>query len=338
MNFATPQFFYFLIIIPIYIGWLYINKNKKKAIQISVFKDLKKVKKKSFFDYLNKFEHLLIILMIVLFIFTLARPQGAHEKQDMSKKGIDIIIALDVSESMLAEDLKPNRIEAAKESIDKFIDGLESDRLGIIVFSGQAFTQSPLTFDYNILKEYLKNISTDNINKNVRGLSGTAIGDAILAGVNRFKESEDRTKVLVLLTDGDANTGVDPQIAAKKAQAENIKLYTIGIGQVGGAPLYTTDIMGRKTVARNRDGSPVMATFNETDLKKLAEIGEGQYFRAGDNESFDNVMEEINNLEKKDLEVSVSTEYTENFMPYLLLLYLVFLMYLILKGIKVVVK
>ncbi len=198
MHLANPQYLYFLIFIPIYLAVFLFAQKKKKAIQISVFEDLKKAKSKSYLDYLYKIQPILIIIIIILFSLTLARPQGKHEKQEVRKKGIDIIVALDVSESMLAEDLKPNRIEAAKSSINKFVNILQNDRLGIIVFSGSAFTQSPLTFDYNILKEYLKNISTNSINKSVRGLSGTAIGDAILSSVNRFNESEDRTKVLIL--------------------------------------------------------------------------------------------------------------------------------------------
>ncbi len=334
MHLANPQYLYFLIFIPIYLFWLYHGKQKNRGISVSVFDDLKKAKGKSFLLFFKYFQYVLVVLIIVFWSICLARPQGKHEKQEVGKKGIDIIIAIDVSESMLAEDLKPNRIEAAKSSLEKFINGLQDDRLGIIVFAGQAFTQSPLTFDYNILEEYIKNISTDSINKNVRGLSGTAVGDAILSGVNRFKESKDRTKVLVLITDGDANVGIDPEIAAQKARQENIKIYTVGIGKEGGAPLPAMDIMGKKTYARNRDGSLVMATFNEEALKKIADIGNGKYFRAGDNKSFDKVMSEINRLEKREIKMNITTEYRENFIPFLTALIILIFLYLLITVYK----
>ena len=336
MNLANPNFLYLLFFIPLYLAYVYFAKRKKKGISISVFYDLIKAsnrnpKARPYFEY---FCYFLIIIIIALWCFVLARPQGGHEKEDVSKKGIDIIIAIDVSESMLAEDLKPNRIEAAKLALEKFVDNLSDDRLGIIVFSGQAFTQSPLTFDYNILREYIKNISTDSINKNVRGLSGTAIGDAILSAVNRFKNSEDRTKVLVVITDGDANTGVDPVIAAQKAKEDGIKLYAVGVGQSGGAPLPTTDIMGRKTYAKNADGSMFMATFNEDALKHVANVADGRYFRANDNESFNEAMAEINSLEKREIKMNTTLEYTENFYPYLIALMLVLLIFLFIQAFK----
>ena len=336
MQLANPIYLYCLLLIPIYIGFLFYKRKNREAIQISVFSDLKKARQSSWSKYFPVLRHILIISIIIFFSISLARPQNSHEKKDVSKKGIDIIIALDVSESMLAEDLKPNRIEAAKVNIKEFIKNIVSDRLGIVVFSGVAFTQSPLTFDYNILKEYLTQISTKSINQNVRGLNGTAIGDAIFAAVNRFKKSEERSKVLVLLTDGNANTGADPFIAAQKAKEENIKIYTIGIGKEGGAPLPIINRFGQKDIARNRDGSVVMATFKEDDLKRIADIGQGKYFRASDNLKFTQIMREINLLEKQDIEVKITTEYNENFMPFLITLFILFFIYIVLNGIKMI--
>lgn len=336
MQLANPIYLIYLIVVPIYIGFLYYKRRKREAIQISVFSDLKKAQNSSWIKYFPILRHILIILIITFFSISLSRPQNSHEKINANKKGIDIIIALDVSESMLAEDLKPNRIEAAKVSINEFISNIESDRLGIIVFSGVAFTQSPLTFDYSILKEYLTQISTKSINQNVHGLNGTAIGDAILAAVNRFRKSEDRSRVLVLLTDGNANTGADPFIAAQKAKEEGIKIYTIGIGKEGGAPLPITNRFGQKDIARNRDGSIIMATFKEDDLKKIADIGDGRYFRASDNLKFKQIMREINLLEKQDIETEVSTEYTQNFMPFLFTLFILFFIYIVLNGLKAI--
>ncbi len=334
MQLANPIYLLCLIFIPIYIGFFYYKRKKREAIQISVFSDLRKAQNTSWSKYFPLLKHILIILIIIFFSISLARPQNSHEKRNVNKKGIDIIIALDVSESMLAEDLKPNRIEAAKVSINEFIGNIESDRLGIIVFSGVAFTQSPLTFDYNILKEYLTQVSTKSINQNIHGLNGTAIGDAMLAAVNRFRKLENRSKVLILLTDGNANTGADPFIAAQKAKEENIKIYTIGIGKKGGAPLPIINRFGKKDVARDRRGRVVMATFKEDDLKKMASIGNGKYFRASDNLKFKQIMREINLLEKQDIETEITTEYSENFMPFLIALFVLFFIYIILFGVK----
>ena len=336
MQLANPNYLLCLAIIPIYIGFLYYKRKRREAIQISVFADLKKAQNSSWLKYLSLLNHILIILIIIFFSISLARPQNAHEKKNVNKKGIDIILALDVSESMLAEDLKPNRIEAAKVNINEFINNISSDRLGIVVFSGVAFTQSPLTFDYNILKEYLTQISTKSINQNVIGLNGTAIGDAILASVNRFRKSEDRSKVLILLTDGNANAGADPFIGAQKAKEEGIKIYTIGIGKKGGAPMPIINRFGKKDVARDRNGSVIMATFKEDDLKKIANIGDGEYFRASDNLKFKQIMREINLLEKQDIDVEVTTEYSENFMPFLITLFILFFIYIILNGFRAV--
>lgn len=320
MHFATPYYFIILLAIPAYLWFLWHTRktHTKETIQISVFDDLKKAQSISFYQYLPLIQHILIIIALILFAIVLARPQQAHEKQNITKKGIDIILALDVSQSMLAEDLKPNRMEAAKQSIHTFIEQIENDRLGIIIFSGKAFTQSPLTFDYTILTEYLKNISPESINQRVQGLAGTAIGDAILAAINRFKESENRTKVLIVLTDGDANVGINPITAAKKAKEENIKIYTIGIGSTSGAPIPVTDSFGNTGYARNPDGSLLLAFFNEETLKQIAQIGNGSYFRVDDNQSFRTSLQEINQLQKRDITVNTTTEYTELFYPFLI--------------------
>ncbi len=336
MNFANPEFFYLLLFIPIYLGIIWYKKRTKKdAVWISVFKDLKISRGYTFWRYAPYLNHILIVLLITFFILTLTRPRDEHEKQKMSKEGIDIIIALDVSESMLAEDLKPNRIEAAKGHIKNFIKELESDRAGIVVFSGQAFTQSPLSFDYNILEEYLNQISTGSINQRVRGLNGTAVGDAILAAINRFKKSEERSKVLILLTDGDANTGVNPEIAAKMARKEDIKIYTIGIGKEGGAPIPYIDQLGRKQYARDWRGRQVITTFNEKALKSIADIGKGHYFRADNASSFKKIFKDINEMEKQKIEINTVTEYSENFLPFLYATFGVFFMFLVLNSFRV---
>jgi Ca-activated chloride channel family protein len=333
MNFHSPIYFLVLILIPLYFIFLQWEKNKQKnkSIWISVFEDLKTAQGNSWYKYLPWIKNGLIVIIIALFAIVLARPQNSYETKDISKKGIDIIIALDVSQSMLAEDLKPNRLEAAKESIKKFVQQIESDRLGIIAFSGKAFTQSPLTFDYNIITEYIDSISIETINQNVRGLAGTALGDAILAAINRFEQSEDRTKVLILLTDGDANMGINPVTASKKAAKENVKIYTIGIGNESGAPIPIIDRFGNKQILTNPDGSPLLAKFNEESLKKLAQIGDGQYFRVDDSQSFEKALEEIDNLQKREIKISKNKLYTENFYPFLMALGIAVIIYILIE-------
>ncbi len=333
MHFASP--FYLLTILAIipYLFFRYFSRRRLLAINLPVFAELKTAFGVKRINW-QVAEDILAVLLIVVLAIALARPQSSHQKENIGKKGIDIIIALDVSDSMRAEDLKPNRLAAAKESLNKFISRLHDDRLGIIVFAGTAFTQSPLTFDYNILKEYINRISTQTINQNVRGLNGTAIGDAILAALNRFKNSGDRSKVLLLLTDGDANTGVDPILAAKRAREKGVKIYAIGIGKKGGAPLPISDMLGRKTYARNPDGSLFKATFNEENLKKIAALTGGQYFRAGDNASFDKVMNEINSLEKREIKINTTTEYTDNFQYFLYLAVCLLIPFLLIRAYK----
>jgi Ca-activated chloride channel homolog len=326
MNFLYPQILILLVLAPLYLYYIY--KKEKGALLVTTLDDLRKAQSSKREKILKHAKNIVVAFIIVFFVITLARPQSVHERDNISKKGIDIILAMDVSGSMLAEDLKPDRISAAKEALKKFITYLENDRLGIVVFSGAAFTQSPLTFDYAVLDEYVEGISIDSISQNI---SGTAIGDAILAAVNRFKKSEDRTKVLVILTDGDANTGVDPEMAAKKAKQENVIIYTIGIGKEGGAPLPQRDAFGNKTYARNRDGSLAMATFNEEALRKIARIGDGQYFRADDNKSFDEAMKEISFLQKREIKTQVITEYNERFYFFLATLFFLFIVYNILN-------
>jgi len=333
-HFQHPEFLWLLLLIPVYGIILFLLRKKRAAVSVSVFDDLKASQGWSYARAWPWLERIFIVVIIALFSLTLAYPQGSHETHTESKKGIDMVFALDVSDSMLAEDLTPNRIEAAKAALGKFTQKQEGDRMGVVVFSGAPFTQSPLTFDYGILEEYIGRISVKSINKNIRGLSGTAVGDAILAGVNRFAESGEREKVLVLLTDGDANVGVDPKIAAQKAAQEGVRIYTIGIGKEGGAPLKTTDMRGNAVYARNPDGSLYQATFNEEALKEVAQIGGGQYFRVDDAATFDTVLKEIAQLEKRDISVDVQVEYSDKFMPFLYALYLSMLLFVLLRSIK----
>ena len=257
------------------------------------------------------------ILAVLLLTVALMRPQKVSVDSEVSKKGVDILIALDVSESMLAEDLKPNRIEAAKEYISKFVSKLKTDRVGLEVFAGKTFTQSPISFDYNVVRYYLSEISTDSINQQIYGLNGTAIGDAILSAVNRFKNSPDRTKVLILLTDGEANVGTDPLFSSEYARSNGVKIYTIGLGKKEGALMPIGVKNGHKIYARNQDGSLYKTKFDEETLKNIAKISGGEYFWAGNNNSLDRALKTIGKLEKKEYKAEIITKKKDLFYPWL---------------------
>lgn len=333
MYFAHPQFLWLLILIPIYIGLCLLWK-KQSGYNVSVFADLLKARRYTLQNLVPILRHLLLVSIIAIFAVTLAYPQKTHTTQDISKKGIDVVIALDVSDSMRAEDLKPNRMEAAKQALREFIDTRENDRVGIVIFAGMPFTQSPLTFDYKILDHFIKNISTDSINQGTYGAGGTAVGDAVLAGLNRLKDDSEREKIIVLISDGDANVGVDPIIAAQKAKEENVKIYTIGIGKEGGAPIPVTDQFGRKQYAQNRDGTTYMATFDETSLQKITDLTGGKFFRVGDTKRFEEALADIDALQKRDISVSNTIDYSDAFLPWLYALGVLLFIFLCLETLS----
>lgn len=305
----------------IFLFWQY-KQQKRCALRIPMLKDLQQAhnlsSKFSLSQLLKIGKWLFFGLTIIFITISLARPQSIRESQKITKNGVDILIALDVSESMLAEDLQPNRIEAAKKYIDEFVSKLKNDRIGLEVFAGKPFTQSPMSFDYNVVRYYLSEISTDTINQQYRGLNGTAIGDAIVAATNRFKNDPDRTKVLVLLTDGEANVGVEPIFAAEYARSQGIKIYTIGLGSKDGAPLVIGEQNGRKIYAKNPDGTVYKSKFDEETLKNIAQVSEGEYFYAQDNKTLEKSLETINALEKTEYQAEYNTTTEDHFWEWLL--------------------
>ena len=325
MEFANSYIFIVAGALTIFVGgFLYWQRRNKKIVALSIpfLDDLAQAQKQS-----SKFSlgfisvwtrRVLFVLAVVLLTIAMARPQTVTQQKQMTKNGVDILIALDVSESMLAEDLQPNRMEAAKKYIDQFVSEIKDDRVGLEVFAGKPFTQSPMSFDYNVIRYYLSEISTDTIDQQRMELGGTAIGDAIVAAVNRFQNDKERTKVLVLLTDGEANVGVDPIIAAEHARSKGIKIYTVGLGDRDGAPLPIDIGNGQKVYARNPDGSLYKTKFDEETLKHIAEISGGKYFYAGDNNSLKKSLETINSLEKTEFETDVSITKEDHFWGFLL--------------------
>lgn len=276
-KFASP---YFLLLIPIII-YLFLRKRRNLGITVPGIEPLRAYKIKSKKYLLGKY---LILLSLILMCVALARPQMIYENRVVKKNGIDIAISLDLSQSMLQEDFSPNRLEKAKEVLEEFIDKRGDDRLSLIVFGGDAYTKVPLTFDHNVVKEMISKLTIDDITSNNR----TAIGMGIGVALNRLKNSEAKSKVIILLTDGENNSGeMSPSAAADIAKELGIKIYTIGIGA---REMQIPTLFGYRTVENNE--------LDENLLQNIAKTTGGEYFRAGDSKEFKEIFNKIDELEK----------------------------------------
>ncbi len=261
----------------------------------------------------------LFSFLLVLIILALARPQKVNEMVEQWTEGIDIMLVVDISESMQIEDFKPNRLESAKKVARDFIDGRFQDRIGMVIFSGDAYSLSPLTTDYDLLKAYIDEISFDMIENR-----GTAIGSALAVATNRMRESDSESKVLILLSDGDNTAGnIDPMTAAKLAHAYNIKMYTIAIGKEGRVP-FGKDFFGRPRYVEN--------TLDETTLREIASIGEGEFYRVSDNRALENVFQLIDQYEKAEIEETRYQDTIDFYQVYLKWAIVLFLLWLGLKS------
>lgn len=292
VTFKYSFLLYLLAIAPLMVFW-YWRKIKTYSPDISysslsIFDGVKPTLR----ERLVHLPFMLRTLALILLIVALARPQSFSSGENVYTEGIDIAILLDISGSMLAEDFKPNRLDAAKEVIDEFIAGRTSDKIGLVVFAGKSFTQCPLTIDYSVLRNLLKDIESGMIE------DGTAIGTAIANGVNRLKDSEGKSKIIILLTDGVNNSGeVDPITAAQIAQTFGIRIYTVGVGTRGNAPYPFKTPFGVQY-------QMVPVEIDEAVLKQVAEITEGYYFRATDNKKLEDIYKEIDKMEKTRVEIT----------------------------------
>lgn len=262
---------------------------------------------------------IILSLVVILIIVALARPQKTNEKVEQWTEGIDIMMAVDISQSMQISDFTPTRLDAAREVARDFIKGRMQDRIGIVVFSGDAFSLAPLTTDYELLNSYLNDISFDMIENR-----GTAIGSALAVVTNRMRESESKSKVCILLSDGDNTAGnIDPITAAELAAAYNIKIYTIIVGKEGLVP-FGQDYFGRPHMVEN--------TVDETTMRKIASIGNGQFFRATDESALQNVFARINQYEKAEIKESRFKDTSDYYFIYLQWAIALFLLWLLLKS------
>ncbi len=304
ITFANPHLLYLLLLIPALIAWYFFRIRKNHAdIQVSstvAFDGMKKGLRL----YLYPAMYILRLLALTLLIIALARPQTSMSRQDITVQGIDIVIAMDVSGSMLAQDFKPDRLEASKEVGMEFIDGRPNDRIGLVIFSGESFTQCPLTTDHTVLKNLFKDIKSGMIE------DGTALGDGLATAVNRLRNSQALSKVIILLTDGVNNMGaLDPLSAAEIAKLYGIRIYTIGIGTMGYAPYPVQTPFGIQLQSME-------VKIDEPLLKDVARLTDGKYFRATNKTSLRQVYQEIDKLEKSKIDV---TEFRRKSEEYLLL-------------------
>ena len=235
-------------------------------------------------------------------IVALARPQTGITSETLLTEGIDIIMVMDVSSSMLAEDLEPNRLQAAKGVAADFVGGRRNDRIGLVAFAGEAFTQAPLTLDYSVVQSLIGELQVGIIE------DGTAVGMGLGTAVKRLQASDAESKVVILLTDGRSNRGeIGPVTAARMAQALGVRVYTVGVGTRGNAPVPIADpLVGTRLV-------PMRVDIDEPTLQEIAELTGGRYFRATDNESLTSIYEEIDQLERTEIEVENFTQYAERF-------------------------
>ena len=309
ITFAHPYLLLLLLIIPLMVAWYILRYRKQKpALQfsnITLFKGARRTFRQRAYPLL----YALRVIAVGALIIALARPQSRLSRQEMKVEGIDIVLAMDVSGSMLAEDFKPNRLEAAKKVAADFIDGRKNDRMGLVVFSGEAFTQVPLTIDHPVLLKQLYEVKSGMIK------DGTALGDGLATAINRIKDSEAKSKVIILLTDGINNQGsVDPQSAAEIAAMYNIRLYTIGVGTKGMAPYPMRDQFGRV----HYQNIPV--ELDEQLLTHMAtSTDDGRYFRATNKKSLESIFSQIDKMEKSKIDVTQYSQTKDEYQLWLII-------------------
>ncbi|TWO33837.1 VWA domain-containing protein [Seonamhaeicola sediminis] len=322
IEFLNKQWFWLLLVLPLAILW-YIIKHKKQTaeLRISSLKGFKITN--SWLPKLRHFLFVLRLLALTLLITALARPQAVDvSTKTKTTRGIDIVMAIDVSASMLAKDLLPNRLEALKDVAEEFIKGRPNDRIGLVEYAGESYTKTPITSDKAIVLRSLKEIQYNNI---IEG--GTAIGMGLATAVNRLKDSKAKSKVIILLTDGENNAGfIDPITASGLAEEYGIKTYTIGLGTNG---------MALSPIRQLPNGSfqysRIQVNIDEELLKEIAQATGGKYFRATDNKKLEEIYQEINKLEKTEVEEFKFYNYEEKYRPLVLLAGMLLLLELLMR-------
>ena len=304
MTFHSPAYLFLLLLLIPVIGWyIWRLRDAQATLHLSDTSELAR-QPKSLRVWLIHVPFVLRIATVVLLSIALARPQLSNRWQSQSTEGIDIMMALDVSGTMLAEDLKPNRLEAAKEVATDFVINRPNDNIGLVVFAGESFTQCPLTTDHAVLVNLFQSVKFGLIE------DGTAIGLGLANCVNRMKDSPTKSKVIILLTDGSNNRGeITPQTAAEIAKTFGIRVYAVGVGSHGQARVPVQTPYGTQYMMMDSE-------FDEVTLKGIAQTTGGEYFRATDNKSLKSIYEQIDRLEKSKIRVREYSKRHENFMPF----------------------
>ena len=312
LTFAHPWFLLGLVLVPLMVAWYIWRYRKQEAAlqhsNLSLFDGIGQ----SLRVRLRWLPYALRCLAVGAMVVALARPQSQLSRQEMTVEGIDVVLAMDISGSMLAEDFKPNRLEAAKKVAADFIEGRKNDRMGLVVFAGEAFTQVPLTIDHQVLLKQLGAVKSGLVR------DGTALGDGLATAINRIKDSQAESKVIILLTDGVNNQGsVDPLSAAEIAALYNIRLYTIGVGARGKAPFPFRDQFGRVHY-QNID-----VEIDEDLMKQMASAtGDGQYFRATNRKALQEIFDQIDEMETSKIDVTQYAQTRDEHKPWLWLAFI----------------
>jgi Ca-activated chloride channel homolog len=304
ITFGQPWFFALFALLPLLLLWYILKNNKQQGAII-----ISDAGAKGLSSWKNTFRHLpflLRLLALSFIIVALAKPQTKNDLQQAEGEGVDIVLCLDVSGSMTAQDLLPNRLEAAKTVAADFINRRVTDRIGIVIFAGESFTQCPLTTDHRVLLSAVENIHNGLLE------DGTAIGSGLGTSVDRLRTGKSKSKVVILLTDGENNGGlIDPKTAKEIAKAFKIKVYTIGVGTDGYAPQPVNTPLGVQM-------QNTKVTIDEKLMKEIANETGGKYFRAKDNAGLAKIYEDIDTFEKTKVEISTLTKYTEKFFPFVI--------------------
>lgn len=316
ISFAYPLFLFLFALVPLMIYW-YMTKGIQGTVMVSSLKNFSGVR-----SWRNAFRHLLFILRVLAMsslILGLARPQIRNDEQITNGEGIDIVLCLDISGSMLAQDFSPNRMEAAKNVAADFINSRPTDRIGLVIFSGESFTMCPLTTDRSVLKTQLFSVESGLLE------DGTAIGSGLATSVERLRASQSKSKVIILLTDGENNGGlIDPNTAKEIAKSVGVRVYTVGVGTEGFAPVPVQTAGG---IVMQRE----KVSIDEKLLTQIANETGGRYFRARDNESLSSIYKEIDQLEKSRIELTTLKKFSEQFFPFALAAIILVLLEFILR-------
>ncbi len=320
ITFAHPEFFWLLLIVPIYVAW-YVWKHRtlNATIQMSTLQPFDSVPR-SWKSYLRHLPMVLRMLAVCAVVIVLARPQSSDSFRDEKTEGIDIVMAIDISGSMQALDFKPNRLEAAKDVAIRFVNNRPNDNIGLVIFAGESFTQCPLTTDHTVLVNLFNDVKMGMLE------DGTAIGSGLATSVSRIKDSRAKSKVIILLTDGDNNRGsISPRQAAEIAQTFGVRVYTIGVGTKGMAKMPVQTAFGVQY-------QEFEVKLNEELLSEIANITGGKYFRATDNNSLEAIYAEIDQMEKTILEVREYTKRNEEYLPFAIIAMLLLLAEIVLRN------